>query len=135
MDVRWNQKLRVLRQTRGLSKTALAKAIEVEDETVGRWERGQNDPRRTDMVALARFFKITMDELWNDDVPLPQTLMVPIEARLESEQPAAVRRPSRAVRRAASDSAKAAAEDDQAAAQAAQRARRDKHHRGQARAG
>ena len=57
------ERLKELRQERGLSQTELAKAIDTAQPNITRWENGINDPTSTQLTKLADFFGCSTDFL------------------------------------------------------------------------
>lgn len=58
-------KIRVLRKNKGLTQEQLAEVISVTAQSVSKWENGLSAPDLTLLPIIARFFGITMDELFN----------------------------------------------------------------------
>lgn len=56
-------RIRMLRERRGLSQQALAVLCEVNASQVHRWERGRNEPSVESLRALARALDVSLDEL------------------------------------------------------------------------
>lgn len=61
--------LRKLRTERLLSQSQLAEALGLSSRTVLRWENGDGEPSVTEVLALARFFHVGIDQLISDLVP------------------------------------------------------------------
>lgn len=59
----FSENLLKLRTERGLAQTDVANAIGVRVLTYQHYEHGQREPRLSTLVALADFYKITLDEL------------------------------------------------------------------------
>ncbi len=59
----FSQKLQKLRQQQGLTQEELASALFVSRPAVSKWESGRGYPNIDSLVAIARFFGITVDEL------------------------------------------------------------------------
>ena len=57
------ERIKELRQERGLSQTELAKAIDTAQPNITRWENGINDPTSTQLTKLADFFGCSTDFL------------------------------------------------------------------------
>ena len=57
------QSLKNRREKAGLSQSELARKTGVNQQSMSRWEMGINAPNITDSVTLARFYKISVDEL------------------------------------------------------------------------
>lgn len=60
------EKLRTLRQEKGLSQTELAEMMDVSRQAVSRWETGTGLPSTENLAALGRLYGISMDELLHD---------------------------------------------------------------------
>lgn len=57
------ERLRELRQEKGLSIQALAKEVLISSSTLCRWENRQADVKGTHLVILAKYFGVTIDYL------------------------------------------------------------------------
>ena len=57
------ERLKELRTEMGLSTTNLGKAIGVSHVAISRWEREMRIPNIENLVALAKFFKVSTDFL------------------------------------------------------------------------
>ena len=55
--------IRELREEQGWSQFDLAVKTGVTPGTVGNWERGQNEPKVTQLRRLARVFGVSMDDI------------------------------------------------------------------------
>jgi transcriptional regulator with XRE-family HTH domain len=53
--------IRELREAAGMTQLELATQIGVTPSTVYNWERGRNEPKATQLRALARVFGVPMD--------------------------------------------------------------------------
>lgn len=62
----------ILRKRRGLSREAVARALEISAGTYLRYEKGLRDPNAPMLVQLADFFDVTLDQLVGR-APLPDT--------------------------------------------------------------
>lgn len=60
------EKLVALRTARGLSQEALAEALGVSRQAIGKWESGQALPELPGLIALSRHYAIAIDSLVND---------------------------------------------------------------------
>ena len=58
-------KIRMLRKTKNLTQQELAQKLSVSSQAVSKWERNLSVPDISMLPGLARFFGITMDELFN----------------------------------------------------------------------
>lgn len=57
------QNLRRIRESKGISKSELARRIDVSDVQIGYWESGKNEPRMGKVQQLADALGVSMDEL------------------------------------------------------------------------
>lgn len=55
--------LAALRKSRGITQTQLAETLSVSRMTVARWESGAFEPSLADLVILADYFGVSLDEL------------------------------------------------------------------------
>ena len=59
----FSENLKSLRRSQGLDQGSLAKALSVTDKTISHWETGYTEPSISQIIALADFFDVTIDEL------------------------------------------------------------------------
>ena len=59
--------LQALRQSRGLSQSALAAAVGVSTRAVKYWEQGTRTPSTSSLLALAHFFHVSPEYLMTED--------------------------------------------------------------------
>lgn len=59
----FNEKLKELRQQKGITQEELAKALYVSRTAISKWESGRGYPNIDSMRAIAKFFLISLDEL------------------------------------------------------------------------
>lgn len=78
--------LKKLRTERQLTQAQLADAIGVSPRTLMRWEAGDGEPTATDLLALARFFGISIDQLVADLTPSETPGALPRVAELSGSQ-------------------------------------------------
>jgi transcriptional regulator with XRE-family HTH domain len=57
------ERLKELREEKGLSYVKLAQKIGVSDVTIGRWEKLTSVPSATEIIALSKFFGVSADYL------------------------------------------------------------------------
>lgn len=57
------ERLKELRQEKGLSIQALAKEVKIGSSSLCRWENKQADVKGTQLVILAKYFNVTIDYL------------------------------------------------------------------------
>lgn len=62
------------RESVGLTQLQVAKALEISNMTVSRYETGAREPRATELIRMAQLFGCTVDELLieNPTPPLSQ---------------------------------------------------------------
>ena len=65
-----SKNLLALRKKRGLSREAVARALEISSKTYERYEKNERDPTAPLMVKLAGVYGVTLDQLVGL-VPLP----------------------------------------------------------------
>jgi transcriptional regulator with XRE-family HTH domain len=61
--VKFSERLKELRQEKGLSIQALAKEVQISSSALCRWENCQADIRGSQLVILAKYFDVTIDYL------------------------------------------------------------------------
>src|SRR3989338_5879646 len=71
-------KIKVLRYAKGLTRRALAKKINISKSKLGSWEIAQIFPKPEDMVALAKFFGISVSRFLTG-ISLRDFLRVPVQ--------------------------------------------------------
>ena len=59
----FSERLKTLRQERGLGQIALAKEIDVGKSIVSLWELGRSEPTLSKLVAIAQYFGVSIDYL------------------------------------------------------------------------
>lgn len=67
MRYRVKHTLKQWRQLAGLTQVELAKAIEKDQSTIVRWEKGDTQPKADDIAKLEQVLKIK----WSDDIVAP----------------------------------------------------------------
>lgn len=68
MNLEMAMRLIELRRKHGLSQEALAEKLGVSRQAVSKWERVESAPDTDNLIALAKLYGITIDELLNVDV-------------------------------------------------------------------
>lgn len=63
MDRETANRLAALRRARGLSQEELAAQLGVSRQAVSKWERAESSPDTDNLIALAKLFQISLDEL------------------------------------------------------------------------
>ena len=57
------EKLKMLRASRGLSQEQLAAELDVSRQAISKWETGAADPSTANLLALAKLYGISAEEL------------------------------------------------------------------------
>lgn len=63
MKTSFANRLKELRSEKQVGQTELAKAIGVSNGTISLWENGLREPTLTNLLALAKYFKVSLDYL------------------------------------------------------------------------
>lgn len=63
MDMETAGRLAALRRERGMSQEALAERLGVSRQAVSKWERAESSPDTDNLIALARLYGISLDDL------------------------------------------------------------------------
>ena len=78
----FNEKLQELRKQKGLTQEELAQAIYVSRAAVSKWESARGYPNIDSLKAIAKFFRISIDELLSGD----ELLSIAEEDKKQSEK-------------------------------------------------
>ena len=63
MDIKFHERLKLLRKEKSLSQAELANAINVTQRKISYWETGQLEPDLTSLWKLSDFFAVSCDYL------------------------------------------------------------------------
>ena len=63
MNTEFYERLKELRLERGMGQVQLAKALDVGKSVISLWELGKCEPTLSKLVAMARFFGVSIDYL------------------------------------------------------------------------
>lgn len=63
MSTIFSERLRELRVESGVGQVELAQAIEVSKGVISLWENALREPKLTNLVALAKYFNVSVDYL------------------------------------------------------------------------
>ena len=63
----FNEKLQELRKQKGLTQEELAEYLYISRTVISKWESGRGYPNIDSLKAIAKFFKVTIDELLSGD--------------------------------------------------------------------
>ena len=77
----FNEHLRVLRETCGLTQEQVANVLEIDRSAYTYYEIGRTEPNMHSLVKLANLFKVTLDELLADDAPVTR---YPLSCRISA---------------------------------------------------
>lgn len=69
MDVKTASRLLELRKQNGFSQEGLAEKLGISRQAISKWERAEASPDTENLIALARIYKISLDELLGLEVP------------------------------------------------------------------
>ena len=120
MNVKIAQRLADLRRQKGYSQESLANALGLSRQAVSKWERAESSPDTDNLIALARLYGVSLDDLLNIDKDIEDDVSFEDAERTKHRAEEEKRRGrEEANSQAASDAAQAAAEASRAAAQAA----------------
>lgn len=61
------KRIKELREEKGVTQSAVAKAVGVDRRAVIFWEQGVNEPKATYIANLARYFEVSADYLLGID--------------------------------------------------------------------
>lgn len=80
MNLKTAERLATLRKENGYSQDQLAERLGLSRQAVSKWERGEANPDTDNLIALARLYHISLDELLlTDDVHSKETDREPIK--------------------------------------------------------
>ncbi len=63
MQANFGERLKELRTERKLNQTQLAQAIHVSNGIISLWENGLREPTLSNLLALAEYFSVSLNEL------------------------------------------------------------------------
>ena len=90
MDLQTAQRLYEFRKANGFSQEELAEKIGVSRQAISKWERSESSPDTDNLIALARLYGITIDELINgSDAPKKTDAPAPEQAEAQETAEAA----------------------------------------------
>lgn len=61
--------IRTMREAHNMSQVELAQRLGVTSTAVNKWEAGASVPRLPKLIAMAKLFECTVDDLCGDDTP------------------------------------------------------------------
>ena len=72
------ERIRALRQRKGLSQEALAEQMEVSRQAVAKWERGAARPSTDRLLRLSQVLEVPLEELTGVERPAPRPRAAPL---------------------------------------------------------
>ena len=63
MEINIGKSLKLIREGENITQSQLAKETGIKQQSISRWERGERLPNILDLVKLANYYKISIDEL------------------------------------------------------------------------
>ena len=63
MEINISKSLKLIREGENITQSQLAKETGIKQQSISRWERGERLPNILDLVKLANYYKISIDEL------------------------------------------------------------------------
>lgn len=97
MDIKIGERLQTQRKKQGLSQEELADKLGVSRQAVSKWERGDASPDTDNLIALAKIYGCTIDELINGNAPLKEDISVTASTDDTSAQNTEIREREKAV--------------------------------------
>lgn len=74
MNVQIAQRLAELRRAKGYSQEALANRLGLSRQAVSKWERAESSPDTENLIALARLYGVSLDELLSVDKDIEEDI-------------------------------------------------------------
>ena len=90
------QKLSKITRRKGLKNADVARAVEVSNMVLSDWKRGKSTPKAETLQAIAKYLKVTVEYLLDDDsIPEPDfsdeyTEIIELYSKLSDENKAAI---------------------------------------------
>ncbi len=63
MKITFGERLKELREEKGIGQVELAKSIRVSNGIISLWENGLREPKLSNLISLAQFFKVSLNFL------------------------------------------------------------------------
>jgi transcriptional regulator with XRE-family HTH domain len=82
VNIMFAQRVKELREQKGISQAELARDMDVTQSTVGNWEADVRRPTTKKMIQLAEYFSVSVDHLLGNETLDPQ--MILLTRRLKS---------------------------------------------------
>ncbi len=120
MNVETAQRLADLRRSKGYSQEGLARKLGLSRQAVSKWERAESSPDTENLIALAKLYGVSLDELLNQSDEIEDDIAFENEDRARQREAEAAERAR--THEAAARATEAASQASDAAAKAAQAA-------------
>jgi transcriptional regulator with XRE-family HTH domain len=94
------ERIRAARELLGLTQAQLAARLGQKQQTIGKWESGENNPKAPQMVELVKVLGVTADHLLGIDAappPVPVERAIGMDERLSAESRKALLRAYRSM--------------------------------------
>ena len=88
-SINLSNNLYILRKRRGLSQEEFAEKIHISRQAVSKWERGEALPDIENLIEIAEFYGVTIDELINKDEVIGEVAESPVredDSKSENEE-------------------------------------------------
>lgn len=66
-----SDKIRLLLARNGMTQTKLSKELNISQAAIAKWINGTSRPSPDNLFQMSKIFAITIDEISNDNLPLP----------------------------------------------------------------
>ena len=63
MKTAFGERLKELREEKGIGQVELAKSIRVSNGIISLWENGLREPKLSNLISLAQYFKVSLNFL------------------------------------------------------------------------
>lgn len=83
MNVEIAQRLAELRRTKGYSQESLAHELGLSRQAVSKWERAESSPDTENLIALARLYGVSLDDLLRVDADVAEDIAYERAARAD----------------------------------------------------
>ena len=117
MNVEIAQRLAELRREKGYSQEELAEHLGLSRQAVSKWERAESSPDTGNLIALAKLYRVTLDDLLQIEADIDDDVKFELRDRAqstESKAQAALERANLAAAQASAAAVSAQAASDQA---------------------
>ncbi|MBP3226780.1 MAG: helix-turn-helix transcriptional regulator [Methanobrevibacter sp.] len=75
-------KIKLLRTTAKLTQEEFAEKLGVSQQAIGLWERNKNLPNQKLLIKIAKFFNVTLDYLFDENINTNKIIFTPDEIQL-----------------------------------------------------